>query len=151
MDGAGTLAAQDCAAAGRRGQVCGPGCKRAAGCRGIRRGYSAARRNKSRAAGEPRRTAGARRVSRNREKRPQADFLHVVMNDELVKRHCTNSTSKTYFGDQWVTLELELARDGVFCRGDPGVPYRVLREHRAWASSELIVVELSIANEPETR
>ncbi|MCP3914727.1 MAG: sulfatase-like hydrolase/transferase [bacterium] len=33
---------------------------------------------------------------------------HVVFGDELVKRHCTNSTSKTYHGDQWVTLEVEV-------------------------------------------
>lgn len=33
---------------------------------------------------------------------------NVVMNEELVTRHCTNSTSLTYHGDQWVTLELEV-------------------------------------------
>jgi hypothetical protein len=33
---------------------------------------------------------------------------HVVMNGELVKRHCTNSKSKTYHGDQWVTAEVEV-------------------------------------------
>ncbi|MEE8467999.1 MAG: family 16 glycoside hydrolase [Planctomycetota bacterium] len=33
---------------------------------------------------------------------------NVVMQGELVRRHCTNSTSKTYHGDQWVTLELEV-------------------------------------------
>lgn len=32
---------------------------------------------------------------------------NVVMNDELVKRHCTSSTSKTYDGEQWVTVEIE--------------------------------------------
>jgi hypothetical protein len=29
---------------------------------------------------------------------------HVVMNGQLIKRHCTNSTSQTYHGDQWVTV-----------------------------------------------
>lgn len=33
---------------------------------------------------------------------------HVVMNNELVTRHCTNSSSKTYHGDQWVRLEIEV-------------------------------------------
>jgi hypothetical protein len=36
---------------------------------------------------------------------------HVVMNSELIKRHCTNSTSKTYDGDQWVTAEVEVRGD----------------------------------------
>jgi hypothetical protein len=31
---------------------------------------------------------------------------HVVMNGRLVTRHCTNSTSKTYDGDQWVRVEV---------------------------------------------
>ncbi len=30
------------------------------------------------------------------------------MNNELVLRHCTNSSSKTYHGDQWVTAEVEV-------------------------------------------
>ncbi len=33
---------------------------------------------------------------------------HVVMKGELVTRHCTDSTSKTYHGDAWVTIELEV-------------------------------------------
>lgn len=33
---------------------------------------------------------------------------HVVMDGELVKRHCTSSKSKTYRGDQWVTIEVEV-------------------------------------------
>ncbi len=33
---------------------------------------------------------------------------HVVIDGKLVKRHCINSTSKTYHGDQWVTLEVEV-------------------------------------------
>ena len=30
------------------------------------------------------------------------------MNGKLLTRHCTNSTSKTYRGDQWVTIEVEV-------------------------------------------
>lgn len=33
---------------------------------------------------------------------------HVVMNGKLEKRHCINSTSKTYHGDQWVVVEVEV-------------------------------------------
>ncbi|MHC4167243.1 MAG: 3-keto-disaccharide hydrolase, partial [Planctomycetota bacterium] len=33
---------------------------------------------------------------------------HIVMNDQLVTRHCINSSSKTYHGDQWVKMELEV-------------------------------------------
>lgn len=33
---------------------------------------------------------------------------HVVMDGKLLKRHCTNSSSKTYHGDQWVTAEVEV-------------------------------------------
>jgi hypothetical protein len=36
---------------------------------------------------------------------------HVVINGELIKRHCTNSKSKTYDGDQWVTAEVEVHGD----------------------------------------
>jgi 3-keto-disaccharide hydrolase len=31
---------------------------------------------------------------------------NIVMNGALVTRHCTNSTSKTYDGDQWVRVEV---------------------------------------------
>ncbi len=33
---------------------------------------------------------------------------HVVIDGKLVKRHCNNSTSKTYRGDQWVMIEVEV-------------------------------------------
>jgi len=33
---------------------------------------------------------------------------NVVMDGELVTRHCTNSTSATYHGDEWVAMELEV-------------------------------------------
>ena len=37
---------------------------------------------------------------------------HVVMNGALLERHCTNSTSKTYDGDQWVRVEVKVLGDG---------------------------------------
>ncbi|MBN1853430.1 MAG: DUF1080 domain-containing protein [Pirellulales bacterium] len=33
---------------------------------------------------------------------------HVVMDGKLIKQHCINSKSKTYYGDQWVTIEVEV-------------------------------------------
>lgn len=33
---------------------------------------------------------------------------HYVMDGELVTVHCINSSSQTYHGDQWVTMELEV-------------------------------------------
>ncbi len=32
---------------------------------------------------------------------------NIVMGGNLIVRHCTDSTSKTYHGDQWVTVEIE--------------------------------------------
>lgn len=36
---------------------------------------------------------------------------HVVMDGKLISQHCTNSTSPTYHGDQWVTAEVEVHGD----------------------------------------
>lgn len=38
---------------------------------------------------------------------------NVVMNDSLWTEHCTNSTSKTYHGEQWVSVELEVRGDSI--------------------------------------
>ncbi len=49
---------------------------------------------------------------REKGNRPTANLCtpgtHVVMNGKLHKPHCLNSTSKTYRGDQWVTVEVEV-------------------------------------------
>jgi hypothetical protein len=37
---------------------------------------------------------------------------NVVMNGKLFTPHCVNSTSKTYDGDQWVTVEVEVHGNG---------------------------------------
>ncbi len=51
------------------------------------------------------------------EERPTANLCtpgtNVVMAGELVTRHCTNSTSATYHGDRWVTVELEVNGGGI--------------------------------------
>jgi hypothetical protein len=38
---------------------------------------------------------------------------HVVMEGTLVTRHCTESTSETFPGDQWVVAEIEVQGGGV--------------------------------------
>ena len=38
---------------------------------------------------------------------------HVQMNNELVTAHCIDSSSKTYYGDQWVDLEIEVRNDSI--------------------------------------
>jgi hypothetical protein len=44
--------------------------------------------------------------------RPTANLCtpgtNVVMDEQLVTRHCTSSRAKTYHGDQWVTVEVEV-------------------------------------------
>ena len=44
--------------------------------------------------------------------RPTANLCtpgtHVVLNGALYTAHCVNSTSKTYDGDQWVRVEVEV-------------------------------------------
>jgi len=36
---------------------------------------------------------------------------NMVMNGELITQHCTNSSSQTYHGDQWVKAEFEVLGD----------------------------------------
>ncbi len=38
---------------------------------------------------------------------------NVVMNGELVTRHCTNSSSPTFDGEEWVLFELEVHGDSI--------------------------------------
>jgi len=38
---------------------------------------------------------------------------NVVMGGKLITQHCNNSSSKTYHGDQWVTVEVEVHGDTV--------------------------------------
>jgi hypothetical protein len=38
---------------------------------------------------------------------------NIVMKDRLITQHCTNSRSKTYHGDEWVTVEVEVHGNGV--------------------------------------
>ena len=50
------------------------------------------------------------------QERPTANVCtpgtHIVMDSRLVTQHCSNSKSKTYHGDQWVTMEIEVHGNG---------------------------------------
>jgi Domain of Unknown Function (DUF1080) len=52
-----------------------------------------------------------------RNKRPTANVCtpgtNIVMDGKLITRHCTDSTSKTYHGDEWITVEVEVHGNGV--------------------------------------
>lgn len=51
---------------------------------------------------------------------------NVVMNDELFTPHCVSSSSKTYHGDQWVNLEIEVRYDSIikhFINGENVLSY----------------------------
>jgi 3-keto-disaccharide hydrolase len=37
---------------------------------------------------------------------------NIVMDGKLITRHCTTSSSKTFHGDQWVTIEVEVRGSG---------------------------------------
>jgi len=51
---------------------------------------------------------------------------HVVMDGKLVTEHCINSSSKTYHGDEWVRVEVEVHGDGRIVhlvKGEPVLAY----------------------------
>jgi hypothetical protein len=51
-----------------------------------------------------------------KDERPTANVCtpgtHIVMGGKLITQHCTNSRSKTFHGDQWVTVEAEVHGNG---------------------------------------
>jgi len=51
---------------------------------------------------------------------------HIVMDDKLITQHCIESKSKTYNGDQWVTIEAEVHGNGTikhFVNGELVIQY----------------------------
>ena len=49
--------------------------------------------------------------------RPTANLCtpgtHVMMNDVLITEHCINSSSETYYGEEWIDLEVLVHRDSL--------------------------------------
>ena len=65
-----------------------------------------------------------------KDERPTANLCtpgtNVVMHDELLTRHCLNSDSKTYHGDQWVSVEVLVLGDSLIqhlVEGEPVLEY----------------------------
>ena len=68
---------------------------------------------------------------------------HVVMDGKLITQHCINSTSKTYHGDQWVKVEVDVYGDSLiqhFVEGDKVIEYsqpqvggEVVNDYYDWA------------------
>ncbi len=51
---------------------------------------------------------------------------NIIMNGELITQHCTNSSSKTYHGDVWVSTELVVYADSLIhhiVEGDTVITY----------------------------
>ena len=52
-----------------------------------------------------------------KDKRPTGNVCtpgtNIVMRDKLITQHCIDSRSKTYHGDEWVTVEVEVHGNGV--------------------------------------
>lgn len=68
---------------------------------------------------------------------------HIVMGDELITAHCTNSRSPTYHGDQWVAMEVEVNGDSTikhFVNGELVLTYEKpqLDEHDPVAQKLII-------------
>lgn len=61
-------------------------------------------------------------LGEDRGDRPTANLCtpgtHVVIDGQLWKQHCLSSSSKTYHGDQWVTVEIEV-------RGSTTIKHRI--------------------------
>ena len=69
--------------------------------------------------------------------RPTANLCtpgtNVVMKGTLVTEHCTNSTSPTFRGDEWVRVEVEVHGDGLVqhrVNGGPGAQLREAADRR---------------------
>ena len=51
------------------------------------------------------------------EERPTANLCtpgtHVMMDGQLIEKHCVNSSAKTYYDDQWISLEILVLNDSL--------------------------------------
>jgi len=51
------------------------------------------------------------------EERPTGNLCtpgtHVVMDNQLIEKHCIESSSKTYYGDEWISLEILVLNDSL--------------------------------------
>jgi hypothetical protein len=51
------------------------------------------------------------------EERPTANLCtpgtHVIMDNQLIETHCINSSSKTFYDEQWIDLEIMVIKDSI--------------------------------------
>ena len=69
---------------------------------------------------------------------------NVVMDGKLVTQHCVNSSSKTFRGDQWVTVEAEVRGNKVtefFVNGDKVFTYEQPQLDPTDASAKMLIVD----------
>lgn len=76
---------------------------------------------------------------------------HVVMNGKLYTDHCTNSSSKTYHGDQWVSVEVVALGDSLITHlveGETVLTYTkpqigggVVNDYNEWAKKDGTLLE----------
>ncbi len=76
---------------------------------------------------------------------------NVVMDDKLILRHCINSGSETYHGEQWVTSEIEVRGNEIikhFINGDLVLDYTKpqLDDRDADAKKLIVDGELMLCN-----
>ena len=64
---------------------------------------------------------------------------HVIMDDSLVTDHCVNSTSKTYYGEQWVDLEILVVQDSIISHKINGV--EVMKSSQAQIGGQFNTLE----------
>jgi len=75
---------------------------------------------------------------------------HIVLNGQLTTTHCINSSSKTYHGEQWVTMEVEVRGDEIIkhiVNGDTVLVYEkpVLDENDPDAQNLIIDGETALS------
>lgn len=69
---------------------------------------------------------------------------NVVMDGELVLKHCTSSKSKTYHGEQWVTAEIEVNGGGIIkhlVNGELVMTYEQPQLDERDAEAKLLIVD----------
>ena len=67
---------------------------------------------------------------------------HIVMDEQLITEHCTNSTSDTFRGDQWISVELEVRGHGIIrhmINGDTVLTYTQSQLDETEADAKVLI------------
>lgn len=71
-----------------------------------------------------------------------------IMNGELIKTHCTNSSSKTFHGDQWVRVEVLVLKDSLIVHYVNGE--EVMRYEKPQTDDGFLLTEGTISLQSES-